>query len=105
MGYLQVIAAPDGTEMVLITRAEYQRLSGEPREDAVDIAAADRILAESDVRYPAQVVDAMLAGSTPLAAWRKHKGLSQAVLASAAGITQAAVSRLEKEQWRGCRRL
>lgn len=82
--------------MVLITRAEHQRLAGEPHEDAADIAAADRILAENNTWYPAEVVDAMLAGATPLAAWRKHKGLSQAALASAAGIRRAALFRLEK---------
>lgn len=32
------------------------------RIDALDIAAADRALAESDVRYSAAEVDAMLAG-------------------------------------------
>lgn len=64
--------------------------------DATDIAAADHALAASDVRYPAEVMDAMLAGDTPIAAWRKYRGLSQMALADKSHITQAAISRLEQ---------
>lgn len=95
----QFITGPDGSELVVITRDEFDRLtaaSGPANEDAADIAAADRARAESDIRYPAAVVDAMLAGDTPIAAWRKHRGLSQAALATKSGITQAAISRLER---------
>jgi hypothetical protein len=34
-------------------------------EDAADIAAADRARADSDIRYPGAVVDAMLAREVP----------------------------------------
>jgi hypothetical protein len=36
--------------------------------DAADIAAADRARASSDVRYPVAVMDAMIAGDTPITA-------------------------------------
>lgn len=95
----QIITAPDGSEMVIITRQEFDRLTAAAPvldEDAADIAAADRARADSDFRYPADVMDAMLAGETPIAAWRKHRGLSQAALANKSHITQAAISRLEQ---------
>ena len=92
----QHIEAPDGTALVVITLDEYDRLRTEIiNEDARDIAAADAARAEGDLRYPAAVVDAMLAGDAPIAAWRKHRGYSQRDLANRAGLTQAGVSRLE----------
>ena len=96
MGYEHFFTAPDGTELAVITRAELEQLrGGEPGEDAADIAAADRARAD-EVRYPAEVVDAILAGESPIAAWRKHRGFSQAALADRSHITQAAISRLER---------
>lgn len=100
MGYEHFFTAPDGTELAVITRSELEQLrglaAGNEDEDAADIAAADRAIAESDVRYPRDVMDRLLAGETPIAAWRKHRGLSQAGLAAACGVTQAAISRLEQ---------
>lgn len=97
MGYEHFFTAPDGTELAVITRDELLRLRGldQQDDDAADIAAADRARHASDVRIPSAVVDAMLAGETPIAAWRKHRGISQAELAERAGVTQAAISRLE----------
>lgn len=97
MGYEHFFTAPDGTELAVITRDELLRLRGldDQDEDAADIAAADRARYASDVRIPAAVLDAVLAGETPIAAWRKHRGFSQAELADRAGVTQAAISRLE----------
>ncbi|MEH3098856.1 helix-turn-helix domain-containing protein [Sphingomonas adhaesiva] len=100
MGYEHFFTAPDGTELAVITRSELDQLRGlavdVTDEDAADIAAADRAVAESDVRYPREVMDRLVAGDTPIAAWRKYRGLSQAGLATKSGITQAAISRLEK---------
>lgn len=76
-------------------RADLEILRERAGDDATDIVAADQSRASSDVRYPAAVMDSMLAGDTPIAAWRKYRGISQDALAKAAGITQAAVSRLE----------
>ncbi|MBX9732031.1 MAG: helix-turn-helix domain-containing protein [Sphingomonas sp.] len=95
----QSFTTPDGTEMVVITRADYDRITSLAfSEDSHDLAAAHAALAASDARYPAAVVDAILAGASPLAAWRQHRGLSQQELAQAAGITQTAVSRLERKR-------
>lgn len=71
-----------GDDQVLITRAEYEELL------AYRAAAAARA-------RPAEV-EAMIAdGATPLRAWRKHRGLTQAQLAAAGGIAQGHLSELE----------
>ncbi|MDN5850680.1 MAG: helix-turn-helix transcriptional regulator, partial [Nitrococcus sp.] len=44
---------------------------------------------------PAELGDALMQGENPIRVWRKHRGVSQAVLAAAAGITTAHVSQLE----------
>jgi len=86
----QKITAPDGTPLVVITEADYLALL-----DAADIAAADRALAESDFTIPAEVMDAMLDGKSPVAAWRDYRKMTQAQLASAVGMLQPALARIE----------
>lgn len=92
----QNFTAPDGTEMVIIPRAHYEALL-EAAEDADDLAAAyaARRSAETEGTIPAEVSRDVRAGRNPVAAWRRHRGMSQAELASRAGITQAAVARIE----------
>lgn len=94
----QHLQAPDGTPLVVITRDEYEwlRARAPENDDARDVRAADRARADSDLRYPASVVDAMICGESPIAAWRRHRGLSQAALANRAGVAQTAISRLER---------
>jgi len=86
----QKITAPDGTPLVVITEADYLALL-----DSADIAAADRALAESDFTIPSEVIDAMLDGKSPVAAWREYRGMTQDALAEAAGMLQPALARME----------
>lgn len=52
---------------------------------------------ESEALVPHAVVDLVFVkGLSPLAAWRKYKNISQADIAGAMGITQAAVAQIEK---------
>jgi transcriptional regulator with XRE-family HTH domain len=45
---------------------------------------------------PGEVLDMVLdEGMTPLAAWRRYRGLSQAALARKAGLSQVWVGRIE----------
>lgn len=92
----QRIVAPDGTELVVIAAADYDRLVAAAAwdEDAHDIHLADRALRD-EARYPAPVVDAILSGATPLRAWRKHRGISQSALARASGIEASSLSKIE----------
>lgn len=86
----QKITAPDGTALVVITEADYLALL-----DAADVAAADRALAESDFTVPAEVMDAMLAGRSAIAAWRDYRGLTQSRLAEMAEMLQSSLARIE----------
>lgn len=94
MTYHQSFTAPDGTKLVVLSRADYDRLLAASGEDAGDIQAADTARADP-TRYPAAVVDRILAGKTPVAAWRAYRGMTQSRLAEAAGMIQAGIARLE----------
>jgi DNA-binding XRE family transcriptional regulator len=86
----QKITAPDGTALIIITEDDYRALI-----DAADIAAANKAMADSDFTVPAEVVDAMLEGKSAVSAWREYRGMTQAVLAGAAGMLQPALARIE----------
>jgi DNA-binding XRE family transcriptional regulator len=94
----QTFAAPDGTEMVVLTAAEYARLKLLD-EDSEDVAEAQKILARVEAgegTMPGEVLSMILdEDMSPLAAWRKYRGLSQAALARKAGLSQVWVSRIE----------
>lgn len=66
------------------------------------IALADRAVAESDFTIPADVMDAMLAGKSPVVAWREHRRMSQDALADAVGMLQPALARIEGGTGRPC---
>lgn len=99
MGYEpQHLVAPDGTELVVITARHYQDLL-DAIEDAGDVALAEEALREmeevgggipGDVLYPIRDE-----GVTPVASWRRYRGMSQAALARAAGISQVWLGRIE----------
>jgi transcriptional regulator with XRE-family HTH domain len=94
----QTFSAPDGTPMVVLPAAEYARLKL-LAEDAEDVASAKAIearIAAGEGTMPSEVLDMMLdEGITPLAAWRRYRGLSQAALARRAALSQAWVGRIE----------
>ncbi|WP_353198046.1 helix-turn-helix transcriptional regulator [Sandarakinorhabdus sp.] len=93
----QRFQAPDGTEMVVLTAADYERLSL-LAEDAEDIIAGRAGLASiaQDGAVPGEVVALMIRdGLSPLAAWRRHRGLTQTELARRAGLSQVWVNRIE----------
>jgi len=82
------------SDVVTMTREEYQNLI-----DARDHAIAMRQVTVGDLpTVPDSAVDDYLAAPTPLAFWRKHRGLTQAELADAAAITQPYVAQLESGQ-------
>lgn len=94
----QTFAAPDGTEMVVLTAAEYARLKrlAEDGEDGAEALAIAARIAGGEGTMPGEVLAMILdEGLPPLAAWRKFRGLSQAALARKAGLSQVWVSRIE----------
>lgn len=96
----QFIATPEGGEMVVLSRADYDALIEalrEQEEDAADVAAYDAAKADlvGSVVLPPEVSALMLKGNSLLRAWRKHRGLTQVELASRAKIGQGYLSELE----------
>ena len=94
----QRFTAPDGTEMVVLKAADYERLHAlaEEGEDVVEGLAALARIEAGEGTVPGEVVHSMIVdGMSPIAAWRKYRGLSQLALARLAGLSQVWVSRIE----------
>ena len=98
MAKVQFITAPDGSEMAVLPRADFERLAARA-EDAADIAAIERFrhrLAAGDEEVvPFAVAERLLDGENPVRVWREHRGLSSAALAEAAGLSQPYLSQIE----------
>ena len=99
MGYEpQKFVAPDGTEMVIMPAADFERLRllAEEGEDVLTAREQVKRLAAGEGTMPGPVLNLILDGDLlPIAAWRKYRGLSQVELAKAAGCTQSALSQIE----------
>lgn len=89
---------PAGEEMVLLPRAEYDRLL-DAAEMAADVAAFDevqRALAAGEEEFvPLEMVDRMLAGENPIRVWRQHRGLTVEQLAVKSGLAANYLSQIE----------
>jgi DNA-binding XRE family transcriptional regulator len=94
----QHFTAPDGTEMVVLRAEDWERIRAYA-EDEEDVREATAIMARIEAgegTMPGEVLNLMLdEGLSPLAAWRRYRGLSQAALAKKAGLSQVWVSRIE----------
>ncbi|MGJ4892281.1 helix-turn-helix domain-containing protein [Bradyrhizobium sp. HKCCYLRH3099] len=101
MTKVQKITSPNGEEMVLMSVAEYERLI-EAAEDLRDSEIAERsrreIEAGTEELLTHGEVTEMLAAKSPLAFWRKKRGLTQAALAKATGVAQGFLSEIEAGQ-------
>ena len=91
---------PKGDEIVILSRTEYDALTaGRRDEDAADAAHANRILAKlargSETLLTSRQADELLAAKTPLAFWRKHRGLTQETLSKLIGVAQGFISEIE----------
>ena len=91
---------PKGDEIVILSRAEYEALAmGRRDEDAADAARANRILADiatgSETLLTSEQAEALLAAKTPLAFWRKHRGMTQEALSKLVGVAQGFISEIE----------
>ena len=95
----QRFTAPDGTDMVVIKASDFKRLV-EMTEDAEDVAAAlaaEARIAAGEGTMPDEVLGMIIDdGLHPVAAWRRYRGLTQAALARAAGLSQVWISRIER---------
>jgi DNA-binding XRE family transcriptional regulator len=95
-----ILKTPGGEELVVMSRADFEAM-----RDALDAAGHATTLADvasgRQEALTAGEVEAALAEPTPLAFWRKRRGLTQAALAQAAGISQSYVAGLESGARKG----
>ena len=93
--------SPNGDEIVILSRDEYDRLIAAD-EDMKDAKTARRIIeqiasGEETVLTEAEL-DEFLKAKTPLSFWRKKRRMTQADLAKAADIAQGFISEIESGQ-------
>jgi|tagenome__1003787_1003787.scaffolds.fasta_scaffold20741518_2 ribosome-binding protein aMBF1 (putative translation factor) len=93
--------SPKGDDIVILSRREYERLVLAANEDAADAVAARKAVARNEETLSEAELDALLAAKTPLAFWRRKRGLTQAELAKSVGIAQGFLSELEAGQKTG----
>lgn len=104
----QIILTPNGEELVVLSRAEYDALvefAAVAEEEAGDVAIYDARRAELAAGgaslLPAEVSAALMRGETLLKALRKWRKLSQVELAAATGLGQGYLSDIESGRRRG----
>ena len=94
----QIISKDGKPEYAVVPIDDYRKLlaDAEMLVDLIAYDAAKRALAEgSEELIPAAVVYRLLDGDNPLRVWREFRGLSSTQLATACGVSAAAISQLE----------
>ena len=104
----QTIKTPNGEELVVLPRAEFDRLAAmaaEAEEDLADLSAYDSAVAELAAGavspLPAELSALLLEHKSRLAAARRWRGMSQMELAAKVGIGQGYLSDLENKRRKG----
>lgn len=95
----------DAGELAVLPRADYEALRAaldvarEVVEDAEDLAHSERVMVEVRAGRTETLTDAevgeLLDALSPLAFWRKRRGLTQAALAAKVGVSQAHIATIE----------
>ena len=99
----QIIEKNGKPEWAIIPYAEYRKLL-EALENLDDIRAFDEAISSYEELLPAKMVRRIVDGENPIRIWREHRGINQAELAKAAGITPAYLSQLESGARKGSTR-
>ncbi|MBO1023301.1 helix-turn-helix transcriptional regulator [Ochrobactrum sp. SD129] len=96
---VQIITTPDGSEMAVLPKAEYDSML-EALRDKQDVLRAEifRLKVErgDEELIPAEFVNRMIDGENKIKVWRDFRGMSAKALADAAGISAAYLSQIEK---------
>jgi len=113
MDSLQIIHSPTGEEMVVLPRAEYDRLirhapasARKNDENARDIAIFDEEVAKiksgASIPFPRAVVNAILdEGLHPVRAWREYRGWTAAQLAKKTKVLRTTITQIETRKYKG----
>lgn len=92
---------PNGEELVVLSRKDYDVLLEQLEhvdelEDLLAVKAYEaRIARGEETRVPAEFVDRLIDGESPIRVWRDFRGLSAKELAAEAGISAAYISEME----------
>ncbi len=92
-----------GQKMAILPAADYEKLSELAEEQADAIAAeraAQRRLAGEEY-VPFELVQAIMAGESPLKTWREYRGMSQRELADKTGCRLPTISEIENGKAQG----
>lgn len=94
----QIIENNGVPEYAVVPIADYRVLM-EKAEMLDDVAAFDKaaatLAAGEDELVSSDIVDLLLANVNGVKVWREYRGLSQATLADAAGLSQAYIAQIE----------
>jgi len=91
---VQFIEKDGHREWAVLPYATFQNLL-DAYEMLRDIQAFDQAVARNEEMLPAQWVDRLLNGETPLRVWREYRQMTQAELAQACGITSETIKAIE----------
>jgi len=95
---VQIIQKDGAPEYAIVPYEEYERLveRAEMLEDIQDYDVAKQAFEHGkEERVPAEVVNRILDGESPVRVWREHRGLSASQLADACKVTVSANSQIE----------
>src|SRR5712691_564438 len=103
---VQFIKTTGGEELAILPKKEYERLAGLAVDEDV---GARRLVSEAraqlatgrEILLPKAVVDRLASGKNPIRVLREWRGLTQAELVVAVGITQGYLSDLEAGKRKG----
>ncbi|NJS40133.1 MAG: helix-turn-helix domain-containing protein [Rhodobacteraceae bacterium] len=91
-------------DLVTIPRSEYDRLRA-AAEDLADLQAHDhakaRLSSGEEELVPAPIANRLLDGENPLRVYRDLRGLTQAALASKAGVNRVTIAEIETGRKQG----
>ena len=95
---VQIIANNGVPEYAVVPIADYRALI-EKAELLDDVAAFDKaeaaLAAGEDELVPSDIAASLLANVNAVKVWREYRGMSQVVLAEAAGLSQAYIAQIE----------
>ncbi|MDH7793899.1 helix-turn-helix transcriptional regulator [Ochrobactrum sp. AN78] len=95
---VQIITTPDGNEMAVLPKADYDSLL-EALRDKQDVLRAEifRLKVErgDEELIPAEYVNRMIDGENKIKVWRDFRGMTAKALADAAGLSAPYVSQIE----------
>jgi DNA-binding XRE family transcriptional regulator len=90
----QIIESNGKPAFVVLPYEDWRKIES-LMEDAEDNAALAKFRSDHEETVPIAIVDALLAGDNPVRVYRKHRGLTLAVLAHQSDIATPYLSQIE----------